>query len=390
MAYSRRVAASSVGIDEIRTLDLFAGAGGLSTGFHQADPAFTVVGAVEFDVAAAATFAANHGDVVHVGDITEWVSSGAVPEVDVVVGGPPCQGFSRLNKNRDQDIRNNLWRQYMKAVRLAQPKYFVMENVAALFSTPEYEMLLSAFEPGGALEDYMVQSRVLNAADFGVPQSRKRAIVIGRRRDLAAPGMPLPRSREDWIPSGTVFARTSEEVVLTSVEDPRTTTFNGVDLEGAYRTEELHYTRNYAQLSLDRFRSIPPGGNRFDLPDELKAPCWRRHTKGSGDVMGRLRSERPSVTIRTEFFKPEKGRYLHPTANRAITHREAALLQGFDDDYLWLGTKPQIARQIGNAVPPPLAAAVARRIMEAIVSAPVTARSESDTDRPRFLQPTMW
>jgi DNA (cytosine-5)-methyltransferase 1 len=127
--------------------------------------------------------------------------------------------------------------------------------------------------------------------------------------------------------------------------------------------KELHFTRQVTSLSLARYRSIPYGGNRFDLPDELRSPCWRRHRSGAADVMGRLRWEEPSVTIRTEFFKPEKGRYLHPTQDRSITHYEAALLQGFPDDFLWSGTKSAIARQIGNAVPVPLARAIAAHLL---------------------------
>src|ERR1700744_1609418 len=101
----------------------------------------------------------------------------------------------------------------------------------------------------------------------------------------------------------------------------------------------MHLTRYYEPSSLRRFARIPPGGNRFDLPRHLMSQCWRDHTTGSTDVMGRLSWDKPSVTIRTEFFKPEKGRYLHPTEPRALTHHEAARIQGFPDDYLWVGSK---------------------------------------------------
>jgi DNA (cytosine-5)-methyltransferase 1 len=117
---------------------------------------------------------------------------------------------------------------------------------------------------------------------------------------------------------------------------------------------------------LKRFEHIPVGGNRFDLPDSLMAPCWRKHKSGSGDVMGRLRWDRPSVTIRTEFFKPEKGRYLHPTASRAISHYEAALIQGFPPTHRFVGSKTAIAKQIGNAVPIPLGEAIARQLLEVL------------------------
>ena len=117
-------------------------------------------------------------------------------------------------------------------------------------------------------------------------------------------------------------------------------------------------------MSLARFAAIPPGGDRRDLPDRLKAPCWRRHDSGARDVMGRLHWDRPSVTIRTGFTKPEKGRYLHPSEDRAITHYEAALLQGFPDTHRFIGSRTSIARQIGNAVPVQLGSAVARRLLE--------------------------
>src|SRR5690606_9118928 len=111
------------------------------------------------------------------------------------------------------------------------------------------------------------------------------------------------------------------------------------EVAGKYTAHELHITRKYTPLSRERFEHIPYGGNRFNLPDELKAPCWIKHTSGSADVMGRLVWDRPSVTIRTEFFKPEKGRYLHPEENRALSHLEAARLQGFPDTFEWCGPK---------------------------------------------------
>jgi DNA (cytosine-5)-methyltransferase 1 len=140
--------------------------------------------------------------------------------------------------------------------------------------------------------------------------------------------------------------------------------FLGNTMIGAFAPRELHWSRTYTQLSLDRFQTIPAGGNRFDLPEKLKARCWIDHHSGSGDVLGRLHADRPSVTIRTEFFKPEKGRYLHPTADRAITHYEAALLQGFPDTHRFVGSKIAIARQIGNAVPISLGAAIGRKLAE--------------------------
>jgi DNA (cytosine-5)-methyltransferase 1 len=130
--------------------------------------------------------------------------------------------------------------------------------------------------------------------------------------------------------------------------------------------ESLHWGRNPKPSSIERYKAVPPGGNRFDLarnrPDLLPA-CWANKPTGTTDVFGRLWWDRPSFTIRTEFFKPEKGRFLHPEAHRPITHREAARLQTFDDDFIFEGSRIEIARQIGNAVPPKLAAAIAGAVL---------------------------
>lgn len=356
------------------TLDLFAGAGGLSEGLRVAAPGrFVTRQAVELDYAAAATFALNHGGTVsggtiasgrvYAGRIENWLAETRVPEVDVVLGGPPCQGFSTLNRARVGVERNELWRLYVETVRRASPRYFVLENVPAFSTSPQFTLFERSLRRG-PLSDYNISFAVLNSADFGAPQARRRVIVIGHHKDVVDPGLPQP---------GTRARRTVREALegvplgVDRVGLPDgTATFLGNELPGVFTTRQLHFGREYTELSRRRFAAIPPGGNRFDLPDELKTPGWRKHRSGSGDVMGRLYWDRPSVTIRTEFFKPEKGRYLHPTEDRVITHYEAALLQGFPESYRWVGTREQIARQIGNAVPVPLGAAIGARLLGAL------------------------
>jgi len=357
----------------IRSLDLFAGAGGLTEGLHSAAPGrFRTVRAVEWDAAAAATFEANHGDgVAYAGSIESWLESEDVPEVDLVVGGPPCQGFSALNRARVGAERNQLWERYADTIVRASPKWFVLENVSNFRKAPEYELFVAETEPGGRLADWTFSSHVLLAADYGAPQMRRRTVVLGHRRDVAAPDWPLP-SHHPWDYATVAEAFDELDPMVRQTELPeRTTTYAGREFPGAFRTSELHVTRSYTSKSRARFRHIPEGGNRFDLPDRLKSPCWLKHTTGSGDVMGRLRLNKPSVTIRTEFFKPEKGRYLHPTEDRAITHQEAARIQGFRDDYLWVGNKIEIARQIGNAVPVDLGRAIGAVIIAAADDRPL-------------------
>jgi DNA (cytosine-5)-methyltransferase 1 len=347
-------------------VDLFAGAGGLTNGFHQASPRFEVSRAVELDPAAAATFAANYGNRVYSGSITDWPYEEKVPEVDVVVGGPPCQGFSLLGKRREDDARNFLWQEYAKVLTKATPKYFVLENVPAFGKSRQLVDLRESTSKGGLLEDYTFDWTILNAADYGAPQARRRAIVLGWRRDMDRPAFPLPTHVGKHRTVRDSFKDISLEVTGSDLPDRRVQV-GDKSVPGVFRTTELHLGRNYESLSLRRFAAIPPGGNRKDLPDELLAPCWRGHNSGSGDVMGRLHWDKPSVTIRTEFFKPEKGRYLHPTANRALTHLEAATLQGFPSYYKWVGSKTAIARQIGNAVPMWLGEAIGQSILQAVV-----------------------
>lgn len=347
----------------VRVLDLFAGAGGLTQGLHDASSRFKITAAVEMDLAAAASYEKTFGQVVHAGRIEDWLVEHDVPSVDLVVGGPPCQGFSALGRRDAGDERNSMWRHYAEAVRLANPKYFVLENVPQFVRSPEYGIFKATTERGGRLTDYDISAYTLNAADYGAAQSRTRVVVIGRHRDMPDPGRPPPTHLEVHLTVDEAWQGIRSAVSEQELPTDRVTEVAaGKFLPGEFKTTELHLTRNYTDLSMRRFRAIPPGGNRFNLPDNLKAPCWLKHTTGSGDVMGRLRLDRPSVTIRTEFFKPEKGRYLHPTENRAITHYEAARLQGFPDDFKWVGSKTSIARQIGNAVPIPLGAALGRHL----------------------------
>lgn len=359
-------------------LDLFSGCGGLTEGFtsvRDRTGRFVPVGAVEIDRYAAATYAANFGPHVYQGDISDWIGAG-VPSADVVVGGPPCQGFSALGKRDPDDDRNKLWLRYAEVVASVEPLYFVLENVPPFLRSAQYSQLEQATRSGGDLRDYTLDSSpmTVNASDHGASQKRRRAVVIGRRRDL--PPIELStvtaaRTVRDAI------GHTREKVKLKDLPALSSTVkvANGsVEAPGVFLTSDLHITRNFTDLSLRRFAAIKVGGNRHDLPDELRAPCWLDHHDGSHDVMGRLHWDRPAVTIRTEFWKPEKGRYLHPVADRPITHMEAALLQGFPPEFRWCGTKISIGRQIGNAVPVELGKAIAGALLDALDEAAATPR----------------
>lgn len=299
--------------------------------------------AVEWDHDAAETYRVNFGNHVFEGAI-ENVSR--FPSADVVVGGPPCQGFSPLNMARVGLERRSLWREYLRALKEAEPQAFVMENVPELLRSGEFEEFKDAAEQLG----FKVDSRILNAADFGVPQRRRRAIVVGLREGIF-----------EW-PEQTHFP--SDAISLTG--RPWRTFREAVDgLPLKPTGKNWHNPRNPRPQSLERYRTIPnEGENRFDLakrrPD-ITPPCWLRKKTGSTDVFGRLWWDRPAYTIRTEFFKPEKGRYLHPSEHRPITVREAARCMSFPDDFVFSGemSMTSVAKQIGNAVPPDLATRIA-------------------------------
>lgn len=351
-------------------LDLFSGCGGLTEGFtsvRDRPSRIVPVGAVELDRFAAATYAANFGPRVHQGDISDWLGTD-LPAADVVVGGPPCQGFSALGKRDEDDDRNKMWARYAEVVAWVRPLYFVLENVSPFLKSEQFSHLQKATEPRGELRDYTLEGSPMEviASDYGAAQKRRRAVVVGRLRHL--PPIHMTKS----TPTRTVRdAIGGTAAVVEAKELPERKSFvnvasGSIEVPGVYLTSELHVTRNFTDLSLRRFEAIKVGGNRHDLPTELRAPCWLNHHDGSHDVMGRLHWDRPSVTIRTEFWKPEKGRYLHPVANRPITHMEAALLQGFPPDFRWCGTKVSIGRQIGNAVPVELGRAIAGALLDAL------------------------
>lgn len=367
------------------TIDLFAGCGGMTVGF--ADEGFQPVLAVEWDRYAAATYAANWGeDHVIPGDIAD-VAKNQIPLADVIIGGPPCQGFSNLGLKRLDDPRNQLWREYMRFIRTAKPQVFVIENVDRFAKSPEFAMLQAEVDHG-LLKNYEISYGVLNAADYGVSQRRRRTIVIGSR--VGRIELPAPTHARESAPGRKPWRTVRDRIEglparPDTTELPQSvTSFFGEPMPGVFKGLDIHFRRDPRQLSLDRYAYVPPGGGRFDVPPELLPRCWQEKATGTTDVMGRMRWNFPSHTIRTEFFKPEKGAYLHPqwepgaqdpreerlyvqgnprtSVNRVVTHYEASLIQDFPEDYQWVGTKIAIAKQIGNAVPSGLARAIARHI----------------------------
>lgn len=355
-----------------RLIDVFCGAGGMTLGFSKIfGHTFNSVWANDFNADCVQTYRENFGDHCVLGDIVDILNNPEteIPHADVVIGGPPCQGFSLLNKNRADDPRKQLWRPYFDIVERSGAQVFVMENVPQLLGSFEHGEIIGTAETMG----FKCRSGILSAADYGVPQTRRRAFIIGCK--FLDPSQVFPPRKTHFNPRkggaqtsfleadgngylpGAVRWRTVRDAIA-DLPQPR-----GTDIRDIDPPLDLHFGRTPTPMSIARYRAIPDEGmNRFDLQRralELTPGCWVRKTSGGTDLFGRLWWDRPAFTIRTEFFKPEKGRYLHPKQHRPITHREAARLQSFPDDFAFLGSKIEIARQIGNAVPPVLAARVA-------------------------------
>jgi DNA (cytosine-5)-methyltransferase 1 len=334
---------------DLTFIDLFAGCGGLARGFR--DAGFRAIGACEVDSDAAETYRLNIDAAIFQEPI-ESVVDDRWPRAHLVIGGPPCQGFSQLGRRDALDPRNALWTQYARVLAASGASLFVMENVPQLLRSDQYELFKETVERRG----FAVQGRVLNSADYGVPETRRRAIVVGSRQGAFV--FPEKTHGPDSA-HGRPYADVRSALV---------------GLPAVPSEEGWHRSRpGIRPESIIRYQAVPTsGGNRFQMQAELERrglghlvpPCWQKKTLGTTDVFGRMWWDRPAPTIRTEFYKPEKGRYLHPEEDRPITVREAARIQSFPDDFLFpeYQRMVSVARQIGNAVPPLLAKALATAV----------------------------
>lgn len=345
-------------------IDLFAGVGGLSLGFEM--QGFDVILANEYDESIAAAYRANHKNTkMIVGDITsldlQETFGSYTNKVDVVIGGPPCQGFSQKGQRKTiHDERNFLFKYYVKVVELVQPKYFVMENVPNLL-TAENGFFKHEIEKLFNEMGYCLTLGVLNASDYGVPQNRRRAVIIGKRGTVA-PSLPKPLKT-----TTTIWDAISDLAFLASGEGTETQEYlhspesdYQKKLRGNTNILSNHVATKHSSLALERLAMIPPNAGREVLPEEhltksIYSGTWTR-----------MRKDEISVTITTRFDTPSSGKFTHPYLHRAITVREAARIQSFPDNFVFTGNKSSQMKQVGNAVPPLLAKAIASAIMSDI------------------------
>lgn len=346
---------------EWNAIDLFAGCGGLSKGFM--DAGFHIIAGVDNDQAALNTFAKNHnGAEVLNADLSRQETFDEIKRIagrhtiDVIIAGPPCQGFSRSGPRNFDDARNKLYLAVIEMVRQFQPMGFVIENVpgmATLYQGQIKEEILRRFDAIG----YHVACRILCAADYGVPQMRKRLIFLGIRKDIGTPEFPEPvftpenyRTCRDAIsdlPSRVdeLGEEVSEYAGLPQTEYQKL-------MRGNCDVLYNHVATNHTQMVKDTIALVPEGGNYKDLP-----PGWGE-SRRFNEAWTRYDGSKPSKTIDTGHRN-----HFHYQYNRVPTIRENARLQSFPDDFVFTGTRTQQNRQVGNAVPPLLGQALGEALL---------------------------
>lgn len=314
-------------------IELCSGCGGLSYGLKNSGLVPKL--AVDIDKTAVEVYKKNVDKNAVVDDIRKLRLT--KNQADILVGGLPCQGFSTLGRRNIYDERNFLWVQFLRLVKEVKPTAFLVENVPEFLQTFHFKKFSQKIVQMG----YKTVFAVLNAVDFNVPQHRRRAIFMGSLN--RCPELPTP----------------SKKIL---------TVRNAIgDLPLLPDGKNDHTPRNPIKLSIERYKCIPEGGNRFDLPRRLQSPCWKRlGRRGANNVFGRLWWDKPSSTIRTMFVHPECGRYLHPEANRPITIREGARLQSFPDSFTFQGSIESKTRMIGNAVPVEFAKSLASSLLSTL------------------------
>lgn len=328
-------------MNKYKYIDLFAGAGGMSLGFDKAE--FENVLAVEYNKCFAETYSFNFpkhnlkvADIKNISneEIKKLIGNN---KIDVIIGGPPCQGFSiagKIGRNFIDDERNRLFKEFVRFVEVIKPRIFVMENVAALKTHNKgktIEEIVKEFERVG----YTVKYDVLNAVNYGVPQQRRRIFVIGT----------LDKENKFKFPKETTKQITIAEAL------------KGLPKLKSGETSDIpnHNAMNHSKQMLEKMNYVKDGGNRNDIPEDIRPK--------SGDVRKYIRynSNEPSICITGDMRK-----VFHFSQNRALTGRELARIQTFPDDFIFKGNAGNVQQQIGNAVPPKLAFQIANSVKEVL------------------------
>ena len=352
-----------------RVLDLFSGCGGISEGFSQ-NKNMEIVGGIDFDKQACTTFKYNFpNSKVICGDMTSIdTKKSGFNDIDIIVGGPPCQGFSAANRhqNCEKDPRNKLFFEYLRFVKQLKPKVIVLENVKQILTKNNgyaKNKICSILDEIG----YNVDYRLIDCSDYGVPQKRNRVVFVGIRKDIGCPDFELLEKQkvkikttvkdalEDLYGLENSSPNDGDDVYV--IKKPKTNQY----LEKMHNEYSIIYNHRIQYQNEEvqkRVSYVPQGGNWRNVPEEL-FPSHRNNRQSN--YLRRLDEKDQSITIDTGHDV-----YYHPLFNRVPTVRESARLQSFPDDFLFIGTRSEQLRQVGNAVPPMLAYAISKMVEEVI------------------------
>ena len=337
-------------------IDSFCGAGGLALGLQRAG--FNILLSFDIDSKCIETINKNTQHFQHsavTADIADMLNGNILEkcaikrgELFLLAGGPPCQGFSVQRRGSDQDERNDLVLKYGQLINELYPCYFVMVNVSGLAGKRGKTILQQLIEDVEAI-GYTVHIQLLDAQDYGVPQRRKRYINIGERKDLGV---------HYEYPKATGEHKTVRDAIGNLPAPPA----DGKD----HPDISLHRRDRLSPTNLRRIQAIGEGQGRDDLPEDLLADCHKIDSSiiGFRNVYGRMAWDDVAPTITARFDSFTRGKFGHPEQDRTISLREGALLQTFPEDFMFTGNKVDIARQIGNAVPPRMAEEIGRSIIE--------------------------
>jgi DNA (cytosine-5)-methyltransferase 1 len=348
-----------------KCLDLFCGIGGLTLGLHQAG--ISSVGGIDCWEDAQHTFERNlaplrcmRADVtsVSVPQIEQFFGVNAA-EIDVLAGGPPCQGFSTVGKRDSADPRNRLWTTYQALVGEIHPAYVIIENVEGLLVMDKgavRDAIITGFNALG----YRMACRLLVSAEYGIPQLRKRTVFLGWLDGLAEPEFPTPLRSAPVTVADAIFdlpVLGPSESASSYDKEPATEYQRA--RRGSYSVLTNHEAAQHSADLVRIISHIPDGGNRKSIPDDLQPKS------GFHNSYSRLASWKPAVAITSNMRKPSSARAIHPNQHRGLTVREGLRLQSFDDDFVVLGSRTSQYLQVGNAVPPLLGRALGVCVLRA-------------------------
>jgi DNA (cytosine-5)-methyltransferase 1 len=331
-----------------KVLDLFCGAGGLSYGFERSKE-FSIALANDIMSDAISTYQANYPHInalcCDIGDLSiTMLEQYNAASVDVILGGPPCQSFSTLGNRLLKDPRGKLFQEYVRLVKLTNPKIFIFENVVGLLSMDNGNLFNTIISTFGK-EGYDIIYDVLNVADFGVPQNRKRVIVVGHKGKFSFPKRTYLNRHLSLLDAISDLPYLKDHDYNKYTCKPQ----NFFQKRARVKSKELKYhdVPNHGEDLLKVVKAIPEGGSAMkDLPINI------RPKSGFGNSYARLWWNKPSATITRNFGTPSSARCIHPSADRALTTREGARIQSFPDRYSFYGSRTSKNLQIGNAVPP--------------------------------------